>query len=343
MYTPEEIIHAANMLPITILAEDNNITLADHYLQPYLCSLVRAKFDLALKGELDFLDGIVFPDLCEILQQIPDIWRLHKPVKFQYSLGLVRADLELPSRKHYLIRQFTAFKSALERFSGRQITDEMLQQSIITYNHNRNLLSRLYQIRRANPGLFRAPDIVTVVASSMLMPKEEHSELLADLVDKAEAAAQVTNGKVRLVLLNLCDQPRKELLSLLDQLGAVIVDDNLYAGSRYFTTLVDDTLNPIEALAERYIRDVPCPTKSNINHDWADYLINMVRTAGAEGLVIILSRFCEPLGFDYPYLKKRLTEAGIRNLLLETEVGDKAVGQTRTRLQAFIEVCREEV
>ncbi len=340
MYTPEEIIHASGILPVTILAENEDIAVADNYLQPYLCSLVRVKFDLALKGKLDFLDGLIFTDLCDFTQQIPDIWRLHWPGKFQYCLGLVRADLTLPSRKHYLVQQFVDLKTALEKSFDCRITEENLQRSINIFNHNRRLLSRLYDVRRKNPALFNARDIVTVVASSMLMPKAEHSELLAELVDKADRAPLVNNNKAKLILLNLCDQPSSKLLELIDEVGAVIVDDDLYTGRRYFSELVDETIRPIEALAERFIHDEPCPTKSNLDRDWADLLINRARMGHADGLIILLTRYCEPLGFDYPYLKKRLTEAGIPNLLLETEVPDTGVEQMRNRLQAFIELLQ---
>ena len=59
MYVPEEIIHAAGILPVTILGSDKPITHADKYVQLYICGLVRSNFDLALRGDLDFLDGMV--------------------------------------------------------------------------------------------------------------------------------------------------------------------------------------------------------------------------------------------------------------------------------------------
>ena len=271
MHVPEEIIHAAGILPVTILARDDAITFADHYLQPYLCSLIRSKFDLVMKGELNFLDGIVYPDLCDLTQQVPDIWRLHSPVPFMYSLPLVRGDLQLPSRRHYLVQQFTHFKSSLEQHFDLKITNEQLQQSISLYNTNRNLLNRLYEIRRSQLGMFRAGDLVTVVAAGMLMSKEEHNTLLNKLIAQTEAFAPTTDTRPKLVLSQICDQPRKEVLDLFDKLGAVIVDDDLFTGSRYFFTPVNDTLEPVESLADRYVNDIPCPTKSDNNYDYGDY------------------------------------------------------------------------
>jgi benzoyl-CoA reductase subunit C len=229
-------------------------------------------------------------------------------------------------------------KACIEKSFGKEITDERLRQSIAIYNKNRKLLNYLYDIRRSSPALFHAGDLVTVVVASMLMPKEEHNNLLTNLITSVHRAGKVMDDKPRLILSNLCDQPKRGILELIDQTGAVVADDDLYTGSRYFSTLVDETISPIEALVERYIHDVPCPTKSNVKDDWGDYLINMVKKADANGVIILLVRFCEPHGFDYPYLKHKLSGAGIPNLLIETEAkGSFHLEQVRTRLQAFIE------
>lgn len=180
-----------------------------------------------------------------------------------------------------------------------------------------------------------------VVAASMFMPKEEHNKLLLKLITEAEAIAPVADNRPRLVLSQLCDRPRKGALDLFDHVGAVVADDDFFTGTRYFFKLVDDTLNAIESLVDRYINGVPCPTKSDSNHDWGDFLVNMVKNANADGIVIFLVRFCEPLGFDYPYLTKKLSEAGVPNMLLETEVGVEGhLEQIRTRVQAFIEMLK---
>jgi len=182
--------------------------------------------------------------------------------------------------------------------------------------------------------------MVTIVAASMLMPKEEHSELLTNLLACVEGATQVTNSKPKLLVSgNLCDWPAKGLMELIDEVGAVVVDDDLYTGSRYFVSQVDETLKPIEALAEQYISGLPCPTKSNPDIDWADYLLGLVKRAGAEAVIILKMGFCEKHGYDYPYLKQRLSQAGIPHLLVET--GHRvALGQIRTRLQAFTEILK---
>jgi len=340
MYVPEEIIHAAGMLPITLLGSDKTISLAGKYLFSYLCDLSKENFDLALKGDLDFLDGIVFPDTCDVVRFLPDIWHLHKSLPFHHTL-VIAGKTNSPSSRKYIKARIDGFRLATEDFIGHKITDQDLKQSIEIYNRNRTLLNRLYQIRRTNPTLFKAKDIVTVVNASMLMPKEEHNSWLEELVSQAEKAGKPTNNKVKLILSgSLCEPLKGEFCDLVEEMDATVVDDDLYVGSRYFTTLVNETLPPIEALADRFIRDIPYPTKFYNPNEWTAYLVNMARHTEAKGIVILMLRYCEVHGFDYPFLKRGLSEAGIPHLLIETEQ-TLALQQIRTRLQAFIETITD--
>ena len=336
MYIPEEIIHAAGILPITLLGSAETISLADKYLYSYACGLSRENLDIALKGELDFLDGIVFSDICDVVRFLPDIWNTHKSFSFHHNL-LISGKINSPSSRKYIVTRIARFRSAIEKFIGREIQDRELRQSIDIYNRNRTLLNRLYQARRINPALFKANDMVTIINAGMLMPKEEHNSWLEDLLTQVEEAVQPANNKVKLILSgSLCEPPKIEILNLVNEMGATVVDDDLYVGSRYFTTLIDETLPPIEALADKFIKDIPCPTKFHHPNEWTDYLVNMAGQTGAGGIVILMLRYCEVHGFDYPFLKQGLAEAGVPHLLIETEQ-TPALQQIRTRLQAFIE------
>ena len=56
---------------------------------------------------------------------------------------------------------------------------------------------------------------------------------------------------------------------------------------------------------------------------------------GARGVVFVFLKFCDPHGFDYPYIKSMLDEAGIPSMLFEIEDRLPAEGQLRTRIEAF--------
>lgn len=337
MYVPEEIIHASGILPIALLGTNETVTLADRYLQPYLCHVPRSNLDLALKGRLDFLDGIVFPNICDVLLFLPDIWSIHHPLPFQHTI-LVAGKTNSASSQRYLISEFNRLRGALEGFTQREISDDDLRQSIVTYNENRDLLRKVYRTRAEKPGVFRARDVATVIMTSMLMPKEEHSALIRELLEKSEnERGRQQDNNVKLVVSgDPCDQPQWEILDLIEELGATVVNDDLYVGRRYFATNVSESIPPIEALAEHYVNDVPCPTKHNQDKKYAEYLSDLAEESGAQGVIILMVKYCEPYSFAYPVVKAELARRGIPHLLIEVDP-PISLGATRTRLEAFIE------
>ena len=93
-----------------------------------------------------------------------------------------------------------------------------------------------------------------------------------------------------------------DVLDLVEELGAVVSDDDLYVGRRYFHSLTEENMSPMEALVERYIEDVPCPTKLDSKKDWTDYLSDLAKEAKAEGVVSVALKYCEAHLYDLPSL-----------------------------------------
>ncbi len=270
------------------------------------------------------------------VQMISDIWIYHKPSSFYHQLILPK-NMRADYTQGYLTRQFLYLKTALEKQVGRHISDSSLAESIAIYNENRRLLHRLYQLRRAHPKLFKARDTAVIVGACMLMPKEEHSRLLYQFLEEAEKIIPPSDGRIRLILSGcMCDMPELEVLDLVEELGAVVSDDDFYVGRRYFHSLTDEGLSPIDALAQRYIEDVPCPTKLDEKQDWSQYLATLLKDAKAAGIISVALKYCEAHLYDVPSLSANLSQKGIPNLMIETSHSG-ATGQLRTRFQAFLE------
>ncbi|MCX5912501.1 MAG: 2-hydroxyacyl-CoA dehydratase family protein, partial [Deltaproteobacteria bacterium] len=147
---------------------------------------------------------------------------------------------------------------------------------------------------------------------------------------------KTADHKLRLFIAgSVCNQA--QVFDLFDDSGAAVVGDDLCTGWRYFSEDVSPNGSPIEALAGRLIRRVPCPCKHNPELDRGDDLLQRVQEARAQGVIFLLLKFCDPHAFDYPYLKDRLAAKKIPSLLLEIEPGSMPLGALETRLKAFIE------
>lgn len=347
MHFAEEIVSAAGALPVVLQESAEPVTTGYTYVYPFYCGFVRSLVDIAVKGKLSFLDGLLIPDTC--LQMRGAFGILQTINSFPY--------LEFVQLPPYLkdagaIREvkesFKRCQAGLEEYTGRKIADDSLRAAMVLYNKNRTLLRRLYELRRAKPGLLRAKELTAIVMSSMVMPKAEHNELLEQLLPYLEkkSTTKKTDTRVKVVISgHLCQSPKPDLLDIIEDLGAVIVDDDIYTGYRYFATDARLTKNLWEGLARRYLNPaLPCPTRSmpaRGKDDWGQYLVRMCRRAQAQGVIILMVKFCEPHMLYYPTLKEALTAAGVPHLLVETEHEVVSLGGVKTRVQAFVEMLRE--
>lgn len=339
MHFPEEIIHAAGLLPVMTWTSPEPFTVAQAHVPSFFCGVVRGIVDMALRGRLACLDGIVFPDTCLQVRGIKNILHWNYPCAFQHLLYLPPV-LGRPTSSVFLRDQLRRFKTDFETFIGHEITDQALRQSLTAYNRNRGLLRDLYALRRDRPGLLKAREVLAIVFSSMLMPKEAHSDLLAELLVQLKRTTPANGSGVRLVLAgSLCEAPQVALLDLLEEAGAVVVDDDLYTGSRYFVQDTEANGSPMEALARRYEQMMArCPSRIDHEHHWGPYLIDLVRQSHAQGVVNWMVKYCEPHNLWYPDVKRSLEAAGIPEFLLETEHEITSLEQIKTRFQVFVEM-----
>jgi bcr-type benzoyl-CoA reductase subunit C len=333
---PEEIIHAAGMLPIAILGNKDNISLADAYLQTFACSLVRSTLESKLNHTLDTLDGMVIPHICDTTQCLASIWRITFPNEYFDDLVFPkRRDQE--SARAYLINELKRFKHGLEDYFQLKITEQNLWKSIQIYNQNRQLLRELYALKRTYPQALHEQEFFTIIKASMLMPKEEHNRLLSELMEDLKKRQVRPEKRIKLVVSGMVPEP-SQALGLIDELGGTIVDDDFCIGSRYFAEDIHINHDPIEAIADRHLRRTPFSGYHIIGEEMGDSLLERVEHTGAQGVIFWHLKFCEVYNFDYPDQKKRLEEKNIPHLLLETELQMTSLEQLRTRLQAFMEM-----
>lgn len=337
---PEEIIHAAGAFPVGILGTNNNIRLVDTHLQVWVCSLMRSSLEMELRGELDFLDGIIIPQTCDTTRAMLGLWRKNCRTPYVDNF-LMPKQVKRPSAREYLIGELTRLKTNFEQLTGKIITNEDLGVSILLFNKNRQFLRRMFEIHSAHPGLLTSREIYTVIKASMFMDKSEHNLILQDLIpaleQKAAESADKPNSKARLVISGGIWEP-PEIMDLIEEAGGVVVGDDLLTGMRYLSPDANEQGNPLEALADRQLNKIPFAGFDNQIYERRRFLLNLVGHSKARGLIFLHLKFCEPENYDYNDMRNALNSAGIPNLRLETEIGNPPLGQIRTRLETFIEM-----
>ncbi len=337
-YAPEELVHAAGAIPFRLFGARRDIRAADAHLQSYCCSLVRGGLEDALQKELDFLDGAVFPHTCDSIQRLSDIWRLNAGFPIHFDV-VMPVKLNTSSARQYMIDVLAKFRKDLEESLQVSISDDAIVESIRLYNRIRDRLEKLYLIRSGNPESLPPSAMNMVMKSAMIMDRAVFLEALEQLLETlSNTKAQSGGSKRKRILISggICNHP--DIYDVLAEAGGDVVWDDLCTGYRYAGGRIDESADPIEAIADRYLTRMACPAKHLSNTARGEHLLEAVREQKIEGVVFLLLKFCDPHAFDYPYLKQFLDDKGIPNILVEVEEQPAPEGQLRTRFETFVDM-----
>ncbi|MEU7815430.1 2-hydroxyacyl-CoA dehydratase family protein [Pseudonocardia sp. NPDC049154] len=341
MNFPAEIAHAAGVLPVVVQEDRNPITLGNNLLSEFNCGYSRNLADQAATGRLDVFDAVFMADHCIQLIGAADVIRELSDRPFHF--GQLISSMNDPWTPEQVRLTLAGFVEEMSAFAGVEVTEERLGRSIRAYNRGRRLLRRLYTDRRDGDARFGPTELQTIVKSSMVMQREEHTALLEELVAASVPGAR-DGGRVRVHLsAHLCHAPKPELLELIEESGGLVVDDDLFHGVRHVSTDADEDRPPLDALVSQYLRRnvaVPCPTRAQSDVDWDSYLVDAVRRSGAEAVISLMVKYCEPHMLYLPEVRKRLDAEGVPHLLLETEHEGMPLETMRTRIEAMFEQVR---
>ncbi len=338
-YVPEEILYAAGVLPVRILGSHEPQDVTEPHIFGMYCPFCRDCLAQGLKGKYDYLDGIMIAQSCLHIRQTFTSWKLHIPIDFSYYLPMpnnVQSKRALP----YLTGELKAFKEALEKWTGKAISDEDMKTGIEIMNQSRKLTRELYELRKQpNPPLTGLEAMYAVVASQ-IVDKKDYNETLHGVLEKLPQRPAEKDSKVRLMILGSEDDDT-EFLQMVESLGAIFVVDDHCTGSRYFWNEVTPNQNPLEAIAARYVERVPCPSKDWPERTRIEHIKKLAQDWEVQGAIVIQQKFCDPHELDIPATIESLKQIGIPAQFLEFDV-TVPVGQFKTRVEAFLEMLKEE-
>jgi benzoyl-CoA reductase subunit C len=344
-FTPAEIITAAGMVPFRIKGDVNEpITKADTEMETIICPLVRSCFDMALKGNYEFLDGLVIPHACDSICRTYDIWKysLHLPYAHFINMPHGTGDASLVFYREVL----NTFRKSLSKFAGKEISDGALAEAIKLHNQNRAKVRELYELRQSSPPLISGEELTEVLIAAMSLPVTESIEMLGEVIDEVKGRGVPSAQKQARIMVIGAQVDDTAFIKLIEDSGAWVVADDLCPGAREFMASVDVTPDPVAGLAERYLRKIKCGrTYREMEGNYEEYLEDrfghmgrMIKDFGVDGVVLYIYKYCDPYGFEVPQIKSFIEAKGTPVLYLEDEYSMSTIGRLRTRIQAFLEL-----
>ena len=345
IFPPVELISAAGLVPFRITGSLDPITEADTYLEPLMCPFVRSCFDLAIKKEFEFTSGMIWPHSCDNIQKTFDIWKHYVPSSFFHYLDVPH--MTFPSSFEFFTEELNNLKAHLEEYTGGEITEEKLLESIQAHNENRTLLRELSGLRRHAPPLLSGTEMMEVVRAVTCIPVDEANDLLRRIIDQVKSRQQgrPAERKPRLLIYGSeLDHPAP--IQLLEDAGADVVVDDTCMGTKSYLTDVTTEGNLLANLAQRYLGSITCPrtfrfsdgTRQQDLDDRFGYIAELAREYKVDGAILYVLMFCDTFEFDVPDVRDYLQDSGIPTLHIEDDYQLSGLGGMRTRIEAFLEM-----
>ncbi len=335
VYFPEEIVHAAGLLPFKVRGAPVEPLLADSRFGSYLCSILKTSLDLVLSGRIE-LEMFVTHPICDAARNLAAVWGRN----FSYPCQI----LYLPQNANsahaaeYLRNEYGRLKRGVEEIAGREIGDDDLRRSLAVFNENRALIRRLYAMKRVTPWQVSAEDAYVLTAIAGLMPREEHNALLKEVLPLLEAREAKRQDRIRVVFEGgFCEQPPLDLVRAIGR-SCYVVDDDFFIGLRWILEDVPEDGDPLLNLATAYLETSSySPVQHDLRKPKEKMLLKRIEESGAQAAIITAAKMCEPGLEEQVAYTLALDEANVPYFVSEFEENMTSFDHLEIQLETFVE------
>ena len=335
VYTPEEIIHSMGFIPMGVWGADVEIKEAKQYFPAFICSIMQSVLELGITGAYKGVSAIVIPSLCDSLKTLGQNWKCAvKDIPFiPMTYPQNRAN---ENGREFVKAGYERVIKDLEKATGAVFSEEALEKSIEIYNAHNAAMREISDLLIQNPQI-TASQRSDIFKSAYFMPKEEHTALIDELIDILKGTDQVENKKIKIITSGILAD-NKNLLKIFDDNNMQIVGDDIAHESRQYRIDTETFASPLDALSEKFSKMDNCSLLYDVDKKRPDYIVDMAKRTDAQGVVVFMTKFCDPEEFDYVFVKRALDSAEIPSVMVEVDRQMVNYEQAKTIIQTFAEI-----
>ena len=340
-YAPEELVYAAGMVPMGMWGSNKKtISRAKEYCATFYCTIAQLALEMLLDGTMDQLDGIITPTICDTLRPMSQNFRVAMEGKLPCIFLAHPQNRFAPWGLQFCIDQYTNVRKMLDKISGREMTDEDIRNAIKVYNASRAARREFVKLASEHCDVVTPTLRSAVLKASWFMLKDEYTAKLVALNEELKKLPVCDWKGVKVVTSGIIvDNPT--LLKIFEDNKIAIAADDVAHESRSFRTDASEEGDPMMALAQQFADqdyEVLLYDPQSSKNRRGEFVANLVKESGAQGLILFMQQFCDPEEMEYPYLKKALDDAGIPHIKLGVDQQMRDFGQASTAIQAFADV-----
>ncbi|RJP41580.1 MAG: 2-hydroxyacyl-CoA dehydratase [Desulfobacteraceae bacterium] len=350
LYPPLALFHSMGLAPVVVWGLRGHVSgteTADRHLPSYTCSVARHLTEFILSDARDFIDGIFMYNACDTLRNLPEILTgqlaaAGRDVPF-FHMHLPMTPRDQTEASGYLKNEIRTLITNLSDRFGVKFSSEKFQNSVALYQRMRELVLAVQD--QAAAGRLGFLDFAEVMQAGAFMPVEGHIRALEDLTARPgkhnAGASKLPMDNTIGVMISGILPPQPSVVNAMTAAGMTVAADDIASFYRSYAVMPEPEPDPAEYYGKFYDDHYPCPTLLYMgDRRWAAFM-DRLRQSGARAVIFIGEKFCEYEYFEFPYLEKRLAEAGFPSLRIEISIDDdQHTGAHDSRIAAFSEMLR---
>ncbi|MCJ8343009.1 MAG: 2-hydroxyacyl-CoA dehydratase family protein [Cetobacterium sp.] len=342
-YTPKELVYAAGAYPVSLCSiSEETIPASEKHLPKNLCPLIKASYGFALTDKCPYMyfsDLVIGETTCdgkkkmyEYLREIKDVHVMQLPHNRENKFAQKMWEEEI-----------RVLKNKLEEKFNSEITEKKLKEAIKLCNEEREVLKEFYSLGKMVPPVISGYEMQKVLQGvNYTFDKKEQNENVRRLIEnykkKYENKEYVASENAPRILITGCPLGGvvDKIIKPIEEAGAIVVAYENCSGAKNLEELVDETIDPIEALGKKYL-NIPCSIMSP-NTGRNEMIERLVDEYKVDGVIEIVLQSCHTYAVETHSVRRFLNERAIPFMSLETDYSQSDNGQVKTRLEAFIEM-----
>ena len=344
-FTPWELILAADAVAVVLCGiGDDNIPAAEVRLPKNLCPLIKASYGAAVTDKCPFFyfsDMVLAETTCDGKKKM---YELMGELKHCHIMQLPPGRYGKGALEFWK-QEVISVKEDLEQFYGITITEQKIRDAIHLRNRERKAVLDFFEVARLKPSPITGYGIVTVISfnefarglEEKIAYREKRTAELKNLYER-EYKGKPSRPRI---LITGCPVTgvMDKVIKRIEEMGADVVGYENCCGPREKKDPIDETKDPITAIAEKYLR-VNCSVMSP-NPGRLEALGTQIDEYQVDGGVEVLLQACHTFAIESDAVKTFVTrEKNIPYLALTTDYSTADQGQIDTRLNAFVEMLQ---
>ena len=344
---PEPFLNLDGCFSIRMRApRTGSMEIGTYYLTNFLCEYSRALLERAIEGGFNFLDCVIAPDGCSMINRCVENMELLKTMKKE---NFFYEHMEIPMKDDqngldlYVVQCRNHILKPLKEKFGIDTSDAAILKSIETHNKVCDLIQEIGDYRKLDNPTITGHEFHIITLASYVIPKDKYIPILEDILAdlKTRKPDEKNKWKARVVVVG-SEIDDLEISQAIEDCGAYICADRFCFGSYPGRVRIEvkDGDDAVTAVCRHYLNLCQCPRLMNKEklHGRKEYVANLAKEYHADGIIYEQMKFCDPWAYERMAGTVDLREKyGYPVLAVDRPYANGGSGQIRTRVQAFVE------